>query len=210
MVFAAQLSSARVEKPVEHRKPSNTVKTTSQKPMANGGISIQPIWLVLSGIGAKFEYFATDIVSLGLDGIYIPEHQNELSSKEDSAKTTSTASNYRWAYNEINLGTNIMLTGNLSSSGAYINPAIGYVTSKITDYSEYRLQGSFASPQARLTAGYQWVNRNTPLRLAVGGGLRAIQSSEIVVRDAAGDEVLRQNSSTLGGAALDFHLGFLF
>ena len=36
-----------------------------------------------------------------------------------------------------------MLTGSLSSSGAYINPAVGYQSSRLSQFSKYKLNGAF-------------------------------------------------------------------
>ncbi|MBC7370613.1 MAG: hypothetical protein H7326_03555 [Bdellovibrionaceae bacterium] len=49
--------------------------------------------------------------------------------------------NYKWEYNEAYLGSNIMLTGTLGSRGLYISPAIGYRSSKISEFSSSNLGG---------------------------------------------------------------------
>ncbi|MGZ3769056.1 MAG: hypothetical protein ACXVCP_00140 [Bdellovibrio sp.] len=170
------------------------------------GVNVEPLWLVLGGLGAKAEYFITDKVSLGVSGFYIPGYKN----KKSSSSSASTDENYTLSADEINLGSNIMLTGTLASNGVYINPAIGYQHTKISDYSEFKLEGSTSGPQARLTAGYQWVDHYSGLRIAIGGGLRVLHSSDIVVKDKSGAEVLRQSSSALGGLAIDGHIGYVF
>ena len=102
-----------------------------------------------------------------------------------------------------------MLTGTLGSRGLYINPAIGYQTTRITEFSSSKLTGETSSPMARLTVGYQWILVKS-LRLAAGGGLAVYDSKDIVVKDSSGNEVLREKSSSLGGLAIALQVGYLF
>jgi hypothetical protein len=201
ILFGAQLGWAATEESTE-------ILSAQIKTQPKTGISVEPLWLLLGGVGAKFEYFVTDRISLGISGIYIPEHEMKPSSSND--ESTASLETYRWSTNEVNLGSNIMLIGNLSSNGVYMNPSIGYQNTSISDFGSRKLKGALSSPQGRLTLGYQWVNELNNLRFALGGGLRILKASDIVVKDEAGNELLRQNSSNLGGLALDAHLGYIF
>jgi len=163
----------------------------------------------LSGVGAKVEYFASEKLSIGIGGILIPNHRIESTTSENGSTTSTVGGNYMWEHNEIYLGTNIMLTGTLGTRGLYINPAVGYRTTRISEFSDFKLSGSLSSPVARLTMGYQWILAKH-LRLAAGGGLTVAQSSAVVVKDASGKEVLRENSTSLGGLALDLQVGYIF
>jgi hypothetical protein len=183
---------------------SNTV-TQSQPSF---GFNLDPIWLAVSGIGGKAEYFISDKVSIGIGGILIPSHKVEKTSSEDTAKTVG--GDYKWEHNEIFVGSNFMLTGTLGSNGLYINPAVGYQSTKITEYSDENLSGSLSNPMVRLTMGYQWVLAKH-LRLAAGGGFAlAAGNNEIVVKDSSGTEVLREKSSSMGALALDLQVGYVF
>ncbi|PIS11451.1 MAG: hypothetical protein COT73_03960 [Bdellovibrio sp. CG10_big_fil_rev_8_21_14_0_10_47_8] len=168
-------------------------------------LSVEPIWLLVSGLGAKVDYFVTDKVSLGLGGNYIPDHKVENTSKNENS---SINSNFNWSHSELNLGTNIMLTGTLSSSGVYINPTVGYQKTEITHYSSYDLQGSLATPQASATGGYQWVNNG--FRIGAGAGYKVLADNDVVVKDRAGAEVYREKASNMRGLVIDFQLGILF
>ncbi|HEY8272791.1 MAG TPA: hypothetical protein VIG33_17995 [Pseudobdellovibrionaceae bacterium] len=192
---------------VKDDESTDTLSIEVPKHQVKVGLSAEPIWLLVGGVGAKFEYFVTDHISVGINGVYIPEHQIETSSSKDQSLTSES---YRWSMNEINLGSNIMLTGSLSTNGVYLNPAVGYQNTRISDYGVLKLKGSLSSPQARLTAGYQFVNPANNLRFALGAGLRMIQDSDILVKDDTGEEVYRQKTSGLGGLALDCHLGYIF
>ena len=185
--------------------PSSTSVETASPSF---GVNVDPIWLIEGGLGAKIEYFITDSVSIGLGGIVIPSHSNQTSnSKNDS--TTTVSNSYKWEHNEVFIGTNIMLTGTLGSRGLYINPALGYQTTKISDFGSDKLSGELSSPAARLTMGYQWVIAQH-LRLAAGGGFNVVSSSNVVVKDNSGKEVLSQKSSEAGGLALDLQIGYVF
>ncbi|MEZ0391335.1 MAG: hypothetical protein ACAH59_03905 [Pseudobdellovibrionaceae bacterium] len=186
----------------------NSLRTSYQKEnKPSMSLSVEPIWLLVGGIGAKAEYFVTDRVSAGLNGVYIAEHEAETESSDSKSSSTS----YRWSSYEVNIGSNIMLTGNLLSNGFYINPAIGYTGASIKNFGEMQLQGSTSSPQARLTGGYQWFSKSYPnLRLLAGAGVRMIQEPEVVVQDSTGSEIGRVKTQTLTGLALDFHIGYLF
>jgi hypothetical protein len=189
---------------------NNTQYTTTMAVPENRptfGFNLDPIWLVLGGIGAKAEYFVSDRVSLGVGGIFIPRRDNRTTSDNDTTYTSTTK--YKWEHNEIHLGTNIMLTGTLGTRGLYINPAVGYMNTRISEYGEYKLSGALSTPMARLTMGYQWVIVNH-LRLAAGGGFTATQSGTVVVKDADGQEVLKDSSSSMGGLALDLQVGYVF
>lgn len=188
-------------------KDATTSRSTMQDKVNSPifGINVDPIWLALSGIGIKAEYFISDTISIGIGGIFIPNHKVEST----TSSTTLTTERYKWEHNEAFVGSNIMLTGTLGSRGLYINPAIGYQSTKISEFSDYNLSGSVSAPMARLTVGYQWIIVNH-LRLAAGGGFVATQSSDIVVKDSSGKEALRDKSSNLGGLALDLQVGYVF
>jgi hypothetical protein len=170
------------------------------------GLNIEPIWLVLGGLGAKFDFNLTKKFALSAQGIYIPPRWNRESGDSDSSYYRSD--NYKWSYSEFNLGTTIMVIGDIDTHGMYINPAIGYVRAKITDYSTFNYQGELAAPQVRATVGYQWILGN--FRLAAGGGFKWIGGDDIVVKDSAGREISREKSSSFGGLALDGQVGFVF
>lgn len=165
-------------------------------------LNIEPIWLLVYGFGAKAEYAVTDKLSVGLTGIYVGEHESEFEDEDTDANA------FNWSYQEINLGVNYMLTGQLNTHGFYINPAIGYFRTEITDYGYFYLDGKLESPQLRLTAGYQWVFND--FRIGLGAGGRIYDSSDIIIEDDYGREVATQDSSEWGGLALDLHIGYVF
>jgi hypothetical protein len=173
------------------------------------GVNLEPVYLVLGGLGAKMEYFVSDSVSLGLGGVYVPKHNMNTFTSTSSSSTTTDTESYMFEHNEIFVGSNIMLTGTLGGRGAYLNPAVGYASTRISEYSSSKLSGQLSTPMARLTGGYQWVLVDH-LRLAAGGGFTVAQSGTVIVKDSNGAEVLRENSSSLGGLALDLQVGYVF
>jgi hypothetical protein len=168
-------------------------------------VNAEPVWLVLGGMGLKFEYFVTDKVSAGVTGMFIPSHRTESTSVKDE---NDSAYKYNYEHSEVLVGSNIMLMGTLGTRGLYINPAIGYQRTRISDFSDSKLSGELSTPMARFTVGYQWILAKH-LRLAAGGGLAAYQSSTITVKDKAGNEVLSQSSSSMGGLAIDLQVGYV-
>lgn len=182
-------------------------KFESRRQTEKFGVNVEPLWLVLGGIGGKAEYFVTDKVSVGLGGVYIPSHKIEGSSSDETAN--SIGGNYSFEHNEIVLGSNIMLTGTLQSDGFYLNPGVGYQYTAITHFSFLDLSGSVSSPFARLTAGYQWVTSGN-FRVGLGAGVAAYQDTDVVIADNSGREIDRTKSSTMSGLALDLHLGYIF
>ena len=201
LVMASQLALAETRN--ENSSGSNSATQTLTK-SHKVGINASPIWLLVGGLGAKIEYFTSETISVGLDAVVLQKNVKGDSSSDGSSPA------YKQSYKEINLGTNIMLTGSLSTNGIYINPSIGYITAEISDFDIFKLQGGVSAPQARLTAGYQWINRQNDIRLALGGGLSVVQDSDIVVKNDLGKEIARKKVSNLGGAALDFQIGYLF
>ncbi|MBC7741236.1 MAG: hypothetical protein H7061_03505 [Bdellovibrionaceae bacterium] len=173
------------------------------------GVNVEPVWLLLGGLGAKLEYYINDTVSVGVGGIFIPSHRNEEATRTNSNGTTTSVDSYNWEHNEAYIGSNIMLTGTLGTRGLYINPAIGFQNTRISDFGTSKLSGELSSPAARLTLGYQWVIINH-LRLAAGGGFMLAQESNIIIKDSSGKEVLNQKSTTSGGLALDLQIGYVF
>lgn len=165
------------------------------------GLGVEPLWLLIGGIGAKADYRLSSSVSLGLGGMIVPSQRN--------TNSDTNATTYKWSAYEIYLGPTFMITGDYDSNGIYITPAVGYIGSKISEYSSFNLSGKLETYQGRVTAGYQWVSKKS-FRVALGAGLRALGSSDVVVKDNNGKEVLRQRSSTSGGLVLDGTLGFLF
>ena len=89
------------------------------------------------------------------------------------------------------------------------DPAVGYQTTEIKNYSTSNLNGSLSSAVAQFTVGYQWILVKH-LRLAAGGGLNMYQQNDIIVKDNTDTEVYRDKSSTLGGLALDLQVGYVF
>lgn len=171
-------------------------------------INAEPIWLLLGGIGLKTDLNLSKKLSVGAQVIYIPMHSNRTSDSEDKDNSVLKDDTYKWSYEEYNLGMNFMLLGSIDTNGLYVNPAIGYTRVKITDYSIFQYQGELAAPQFRTTVGYQWILGS--IRLAAGLGYRLIGSDNVVIKDSAGKEVSREKSSTLGGLAIDGHVGFTF
>lgn len=165
------------------------------------GLAVEPLWLLVGGIGAKADVRLSSTVSLGLGGMIVPSRRNTTS------ETNTT--NYKSSAYEIYLGPTVMLTGDYDSNGIFVTPAIGYIGSKITEYSSLNLSGKLDTYQGRLTAGYQWVSAKG-FRVALGAGARTLGSGEVVVKDDSGKEVLRQRSSTSGGLVLDGTFAFLF
>ncbi len=194
--FAAQASTS----------ASSTLSKDFSPKTRTVGVDLQPLFLALGGLGAKVDYFATDKFSVGLSGVSIRNRQMNTSDKDASATTTT----YKLSYSELNLNTRFMMTGTNFSDGAYLSPSIGYVTTRISDYSIYSLDGGFATPVATLLAGYQFVNAQSGFRVTAGAGYRLVQENTIVVKDSSGKEILRDKSSNLNGLALDLGVGMMF
>ncbi|MFZ4405499.1 MAG: hypothetical protein ACOYOK_15485 [Pseudobdellovibrionaceae bacterium] len=182
-------------------KNQSVVETKDSK---NYGLNVQPLWILLGGLGIKAEYFLNKQYSLGVDGVYVSNHRPRASSSASEDQYS-----YLLSYKEINLGTNIMLTGTVQSDGLYLNPSLGYYSTAITEYSDLKLQGSSAGLQARLILGYQWV-ASSNWHYSAGGGLRLLQAQDIVVKDKAGNELLKEKYSGTSGLALEFLVGYLF
>lgn len=186
---------------VSESNAKSTIETKQIKPQT--AINLDPIWLLTGGLGAKLEYFLNDTASIGLNGVYVPSHAVKTAPADASAYT------YKWSHSEVLVGSNIMLTGTIRSRGMYINPAIGYQNTNITDFSDLKLKGELSSPVGRLTLGYQWVDSQN-LRIAFGAGILSQQQSTIIVKDNSNNEVLRDKSSSFGSLALDLQIGYLF
>jgi hypothetical protein len=167
------------------------------------GLTAEPIWLLVGGLGAKADFRLSQSVSLGLGGMLIPPRNNVRSSS-----SSDSSFNYKWSMYEIYLGPTFMLTGDFDSNGIFVTPAVGYLGAKITNFGSSNLSGALNTYQARVTAGYQWVSIKS-IRIAVGGGLRALGSSEVIVKEGS-KEVLRDKSSSTGGLVIDFQVGMLF
>jgi hypothetical protein len=171
----------------------------------NWGIGLEPLWLVLGGLGAKLDYNLTNETSIGMSGIYIPERDNTTSEENKS----TTVAKYRWTYYEINIGPTFMLTGKLNTNGFYIYPAIGVAHAEIFNYDGLGIGGEVTTPQIRTTAGYQWAKND--FRLVAGAAFRIFnKDSDIIIRNSAGQELGRQDLSSTGGFALDLQIGLMF
>lgn len=184
-----------------HAQSTSTMKAPAREHSV--GIAIEPHWLLIGGIGGKFDVRISDNVALGLGGMYVPPRSNTSSSSD-----TTNDYNYRWSMYEVYFGPTINLTGDYDHSGVFITPAIGYTGSKITNFSFLNYSGSLDTAELRVTAGYQWVIRD--LRFNVGAGLRLLKDSEVIVKNGAGQEVSREKSSAMGALALDLHAAWLF
>jgi hypothetical protein len=170
------------------------------------GLSVQPLWLLLGGLGANVDRRLTNRTSIGLGGTYIPPRRS-LDKSDDRNKTSDTS--YKWTYYEVHVGPTFFLTGDYDTSGWYLNPAVGYTGAKITEYSSFNLSGSTDTFAFRTSAGYQWILKND-LRLVFGGGYQFLNQSEVVVKDGSGTEVLREKSSAAAGLVIDAHFGVMF
>lgn len=146
----------------------------------------------------------TQKISLGVDGTVIPNREMKSTNTQNSVNT-----NYRWSHHQFNVGTTLMLSGTLSTNGFYLNPKVGYQSTRITDFGTEKLQGSLSTPQISATIGYQWITPNSPLKLNVGAGYRALQNGEIIIKDRNNKQIYSENSSNIGGLAFDFQLSIL-
>lgn len=205
LVFSAAMGLTIIGSGAASAQSSRTSVRGSQNPY-EFGINVEPHWLLIGGIGAKADMAITHKTAIGLQGMYVPPKRMERDIYESD--TNSYSNSYKWSYYEINLGPTFMLTGNLGTHGLYLTPAVGYVSNKISNYGMSNLSGEFNSPQLRTTIGYQW--RIGGLRFAVGGGLRLVKSTDIIVKNSKGETVYRERSSSLGGLAIDGMVGWVF
>ncbi|MGE4133105.1 MAG: hypothetical protein AB7F86_15795 [Bdellovibrionales bacterium] len=164
---------------------------------------VEPHWLLIGGLGAKFDFRLSDSVSFGIGGMGVPDHST--SSTDSNGKNKET---YNFSTYEVYMGPTFMLTGDYDHHGVFLSPAIGYTGAKISNYSEFKLSGQMDSAELRITTGYQWVVRN--FRFVAGAGYRAINSTDVIVRDRSGAEVYRERSSVLSGFVIDAGAGILF
>jgi len=142
-------------------------------------------------------------VSLGVDGMYVLPRTTNATDEMNNQNYS-----YKWSTYEVYAGPTIMLTGDFDHRGLYILPAIGYTGASITNYGTLNLSGSMNTFEARFTVGYQFVVKS--FKFVTGGGLRLLNSSDIVVKDSFGNEVLREKSSSTGALALDLQAGYMF
>lgn len=163
-------------------------------------LSIQPVYLLLGGVGGGFDYLATEKFSLGLSGIYLPQRKSS-----DSESLYS----YYWGYNELSFNSQYMLTGSWVEDGFYLSGSLGTLTSKITKYGPSQLKGELNTSFARATAGYQWVYVSG-LTFGLGAGYLFAPDSEVVVRESNGTEVFRDKTQAGSGLAIDIKFGFIF
>ena len=186
--------------PAMAAEPSPAPSTTHEHFL---GVGVEPHWLLIGGIGLGVDFRLSNKVSLGLSGMMVPPRSNS-----STQETNSAIVDYKWSYYEVYLGPKIMIMGDYDHHGLYVMPAIGYTGASISEYSSLKLSGSTNTAEARLTMGYQWVIRS--LRFTVGGGLRVLNSADVVVKDNQGNELLREKSSSFGGFALDGQFAYLF
>lgn len=187
----------------------NSMSTTYRAKEAStkkAGVNLEPLPLLYGGVGLKAEYFVTPKISAGLGGQFL---NYTVKHEDPNSEQAKIGGDYKIEHYEVLIGSNIMLTGSLATSGFYLNPAVGYQSTAIKNYSIFNLSGSIESPMARLTAGYQWITAKN-LRFGLGAGGTLIQGNDIIVKDNTGKEVLREKASNMSGAALDLQVGFLF
>lgn len=165
-------------------------------------IGLDPLVLFNSSFGGQADVRVGDRFAVVVGGVYQPTQGRESSG---TVKYHYTSSLY-----EVYLGSTIRLTGDFDRDGFYLLPAVGYIEASIQDFSDMKLSSSMGAPTGRLTAGYDWIWPASHLRFTLGGGYRALQSTDVVVKDRTGLEVYRENTSSLGGMVLDFRLSYLF
>ncbi len=164
------------------------------------GLAVQPLWLLLGGIGADADLRLTPKTSLLLGGMYVPSHEVQ--------GTDTSSPKYKLTSYEIYLGPKYMLTGDYDRNGAYVFAGVGYTGVKISEFGSFRLSGSLDAPEAKVTLGYQFVGRDL-FKCVFGIGGRILPSSDIVVRHDDGREALREKSSTLSSLVLDLSIGVM-
>lgn len=170
------------------------------------GVNIEPIYILIGGIGVKVDYFATEKFSFGIRGVRIQD--KEIGSSDSSSSLFSTS--YRFSHTELDLNTRFMLTGTNVSDGAYFSPSVGYISSRIYDYGIYRLEGGLSTPVATLMLGYQFVNPQSGFRLNAGLGYRLAQANTIEIKNKAGNVIHSDKSSSLDSMAFELGLGMMF
>lgn len=193
-LFAVNAAAAA---PASSGSISTTAPETHDK--KSFSLGIEPLYLLLGGIGGIAEAHLTDRSRLGLGGLYIPSHKNGDSYPND----------YSWSTYEVYLGPTFMLTGDNSHNGFYLSPAIGYTGTTISDYSVFKLSGSLDTFEGRITTGYQFVGTHG-MKFVGGLGLRILDTGDVKIKDSAGRELYRVKSDQLSGLALDLRLAFMF
>lgn len=199
-LFSANLAFA------QERVGTKNDQSKIKKDSSVVSFNIEPIWLLLSGIGADVEIFLTERSAINLGGIYVAEHPAEASY---SSSDKDVLGNYSWSKKEVNLGYKYMFTGSNTVSGFYMTPSIGYTTASITHVTDLNYEGTASATFARLMFGRQWV-LPSHFRFALAGGLATYQKSDIVVKDGQGQEVLREKSPAMSTLNFDFQIGYLF
>lgn len=181
---------------------SALVFAQSQNKTSRISVGVEPIYLLIGGLGANVDYALTKKTSVGLFGSFGSKYY-----PEDQEKGYAS---YNSEFSMYGVGGRMMLTGDLKTNGAYVAPSVGYASYGIKDYGTFKLNGSLASGFAQAIAGYQWVNQENGFRIGAGAGVRAMPASDIIIRDEAGVEVHRAKASAAGGLALDLNFGLLF
>jgi hypothetical protein len=168
-------------------------------------IGIEPHWLLIGGFGMQADVRLSRRTALAIGGLYVPPRENFNNSDSSS---TSYDPHYKYSIYEAYLGPSFMLTGDYDRNGLYVMPAVGYAGSSISEYGSSKLSAAIESPEARLTVGYQFVV--SAFRFTTGAGMRFLNSSDVVVKDSSGNEVLTEKSDSFGGLALDMRASYLF
>ena len=166
-------------------------------------LNIAPLTALLGGIRGKYERFLSTSTSINLSGTYIAD--KELLKDTDSLGSYA----YKYSYKEIALGSTYMLSGNLSSDGAYLEPSLGMMTTEVSEVTT-NISASLTTPYAKAMVGYQWINSTQPIRFALAGGLSVYNAEDIIVKNSSGQEVFRTQNTTTGTAAIDIHFGYMF
>lgn len=173
---------------------SQEIEVVSQKKLQPSmGVTLDPLWFAINGVGIRFEYFLTDRSSIEFTSIY----------------RSRPSLDFSMSYKEISIGSNIMLTGTNGSRGLYVHPFVGQSTVEVFDYGSSKLSGTLAVPFAGATVGYQWVPGGT-IKLAIGGGVRTVGSGDLVIQNAEKTDTFQMSSSVLSEYALDAKVGIVF
>ena len=166
-------------------------------------LNIAPLTALFGGIRGKYERFLTTSTSINLSGTYIAD--KELLKGTDSLGSYA----YTYSYKEIALGSTYMLSGNLSSDGAYLEPSLGMMTTEVSEVTT-NISASLTTPYAKAMVGYQWINSTQPIRFALAGGLSVYNAEDIIVKNSKGEEDFRTKNSNMSAAAIDIHFGYMF
>ena len=188
-----------------------TVMATQLENQGNAGkftLSLEPIWLVVSGIGIGAHYNLTSRSAIDLKFMGIFDH---VMNEEEDNNTFTEEEEYKASRQEVNLGMTFMLFGDFANHGMYLSPSLGYVKAEITDYGTEDLQGEAETGTARITTGYRWA-LNNGLNFRVGGGFMFTEGDyEVTVRDRNGNAIATEDADGgLTSIALDAAISYTF